>query len=276
MINRLVLASIAFLCASTAAGGQAAVAFNSAAVLKTGLAEGNSAVSTSAIPEAPTPSIATEDQTPSSGTAAPQNQPSKRILGIVPNYRAVRVGANLPPQTVRQKFITAGQDTIDPASFALSGLVAAVNYGRNNTPEFHTGGVAFGRYYWHALADQSVENLTVEFLVPALTHEDTRYYTLGAGGARKRVVYSLTRILIVRSDSGKETFNIGEVGGAGIAAIVSSRYYPPSQKTVGSVIGQYGLSLGIDAGSYVLREFDSDLVNILSRKHGHANGSTTP
>lgn len=250
MLNRFALACVALCCSTAFVHAQSA----------TELSTSVSTIADVELPDAPGAA-----QGPASTPATP-DKPSKRILGIIPNYRAVPVGANLPRQTVKDKFVTAAQDTIDPAQFALSGIVAGAAYVRNATPEFQRGGVAFGRYYWHSLADQAVENTAVEFLVPALTHEDTRYYTLGSGGARKRLIYSVTRIAVVRSDSGKETFNAGEIVGAGIAAVASSRYYPKSQRDASSIIGAYALNLGIDAGSYVLREFDSDLGRFLSRK----------
>jgi hypothetical protein len=54
--------------------------------------------------------------------------------------------------------------------------------GTNATPEFHQGAAGFARYFWHAAVDQTSENYMVEFVVPSITHEDTRYYTLGRGG----------------------------------------------------------------------------------------------
>ena len=221
------------------------------------------------LPDSPDVALAVSQgvQPTAPGASTPAaDVPSKRVLFIIPNYRSVAAGSILPPQTVHQKFSTALSDTIDPANFALSALVAAYDYGRGATQEFGSGGVAFGRYYWHALADQSIENISVEFLVPALTHEDTRYYTLGKGSTGKRLKYSVTRILITRTDSGKETLNLGEILGAGLASGVSSRYYPPSQRDAGSVLSSYALNLGIDAASYVVREFDVDLARAFSRK----------
>ena len=222
----------------------------------------------SSLPDSPDAGLLEQGPAAQSATPPPvSNTPSKRILGIIPNYRSVGVGAQLPPQTARNKFTTAVSDTIDPSAFALAALLAGYNDARASTPEFHGGAVAYGRYFWHSLADQSIENMSVEFIVPALTHEDTRYYTLGTGGKKKRLEYSLTRILITRSDSGKETLNLGELLGAGMGAAISSRYYPVSQRDAGSVLQQYALNLGIDAASYVLREFDSDLSRAFSRKH---------
>lgn len=221
------------------------------------------------LPDAPGASLpGPQTTTPAAaGLPAPaSNAPSKRVLFIIPNYRSVAAGSILPPQTVHQKFSTAVSDTVDPANFALSALVAGYDYGRGATKEFGSGGVAFGRYYWHALADQSIENLSVEFLVPALTHEDTRYYTLGRGTVAKRFEYSVSRIAITRSDSGKRTVNLGELLGAGLASGVSSRYYPASQRDASSVLSSYALNLGIDAASYVVREFDADLTRKFSRE----------
>ena len=203
-------------------------------------------------------------QAASNATDSPVGEPSKRVLFIIPNYRSVRVGAKLPPQSVREKFVTAARDSIDPAAFVLAGLVAGESYIRNSTPEFGKGGVAFGRYYWHSYADQTNENLWVEFIVPALTQEDTRYYTLGSGSFKRRAEYSLSRVVITRSDKGRETANLGELVGAGVAAGLSSLYY--KERSAGSVLGTYGLNLGIDAASYMVREFDSDLSKVFSRK----------
>ena len=49
-------------------------------------------------------------------------------------------------------------------------------------PEFHQGAAGDGRYYWHSFVDQTVGNYFTEAIVPTLTHEDPRYYTLGHGG----------------------------------------------------------------------------------------------
>ena len=83
-------------------------------------------------------------------------------------------------------------------------------------------------------------------------------------------MYSLTRVAVVRSDSGHETANLGELVGAGAAAAISSRYYPASQRGGGSIVSQYALDLGIDAASYFVREFDTDFTRVLARRHPSA------
>jgi len=195
------------------------------------------------------------------------NQP-KRILGIIPNFRAVNANVHLPPQTVKEKFVTASEDSFDYSALVLPTALALENYETNSVPEFGTGGVAFGRYLWHDVVDQTSENYWVEFIVPAIAHEDTRYYTLGSGGFLKRTAYSLSRAAITRSDSGRRTFNSGEIIGAGAAAGVSNLYYPTPERTLGNTLDKWGTNVGVDAVTFFCKEFWPDINHKLF--HGSA------
>ena len=77
------------------------------------------------------------------------------------------------------------------------------------------------------------ENYMVEFIFPTITHEDSRFYTLGHGGFLKRTGYALSRAVVTRTNSGSETFNISEVFGAGASSGLSNLYYPSASRSVG-------------------------------------------
>jgi hypothetical protein len=186
---------------------------------------------------------------------APQDQQTKRILGVIPNFRAISSNEKLPPQSVKEKFSTATEDSFDYSSIFIPLALAGYSQATNATPEFGSGGVAFGRYLWHAAVDQTSENYMVEFIVPSLTHEDTRYYTLGHGGFWKRTGYALSRAVITRSDAGNDTFNLSEVVGAGASAGISTLYYPSRERSFGNVGRQWGQDIGIDALSFEAKEF---------------------
>jgi hypothetical protein len=205
--------------------------------------------------DAPTPQTSQTDDSTGKQTT--------RILGIIPNFRAVSTDQKLPPQSVKEKFVTASQDSFDYSALVVPSALAGFNLGRNSIPEFGSGGVGYGRYFWHSLVDQTSENYWVEFIVPAVTHEDTRYYTLGRGGFLKRTEYALTRAVITRSDSGNEVFNAGEVIGAGASAGISNLYYPSRERGVGNTISQWGLDIGIDAAIFELKEFWPDINHAL-------------
>jgi hypothetical protein len=199
--------------------------------------------------------------TPQSQDAAPAEQPqqTKRILGIIPNFRAISADQKLPPQTVKEKFMDATHDSFDYSSIFIPAVIAGYSMADKQYPEFHQGAAGYARYFWHSAVDQTSENYWVEFIVPTATREDTRYYTLGHGGFFKRAGYALSRAAITRSDSGKETLNLGEIVGAGAAAGVSSLYYPSRERSFSNTGQQWALDVGIDAFSFVGREFWPDI-----------------
>ena len=170
---------------------------------------------------------------------------------------------HLPPQSVKEKFITASQDSFDYSSVLLPALLAGYDQARNKTPEFHQGAAGYGRYFWHSFVDQTSENYWVEFIVPVLAHEDTRYYTLGNGGFLKRSGYAIKHVVVTRNDSGKDVFNSGEVLGAGLAAATSNLYYPARERTASNTFEQMGTSIGIDAFTFAFREFWPDINHAL-------------
>ena len=186
---------------------------------------------------------------------------TKRILYIIPNFRAVSADEKLPPQTIKDKLKTGVLDSVDYSSFIFVGIQAGVAQARNATPEFHQGAAGYGRYYWHTYADYVDENLWVEFLLPTAFHQDSRYYTLGRGGFAKRLGYSLSRAAITRKDSGHETFNASEIFGAGAAAGISSLYYPSQERPFTKTYQLWLTSIAIDAGANVFKEFWPDINN---------------
>ena len=220
------------------------------------------------LPDAPgtvaySSSVDQDTQQATQGTNSDDGKQTKRILGIIPNFRSVSADTKLPPMTVKEKFSEATQDSFDYSSIFLPAAVAGYDDARRSVPQFGHGGVAYGRYLWHVTVDQTIENYAVEFIGPALTHEDPRYYTKGRGGFVKRTGYALSRVVITRSDSDKEVFNSSEVFGALGAAGLSNLYYPSQQRTVGNTLENYGTSLGIDALTFMVHEFWPDVNNAL-------------
>ncbi len=235
--------------------------------------------STAAIPDAPSAVLARQNnahqveqqttptqQTPN-GPVNPDNggQPkqTKRILGVIPNFRAVSADTKLPPQTVKEKFTSTVQQSFDYSDFIFDAALAGIAQANNSEPQFHQGAAGFGRYYWHTLADQTDENFWVQAIIPSVTHEDSRYYTLGRGNILKRAVYAFDRTLITRADDGSPTFNISEVLGAGVASGISTAYYPGADQTWTKTGQRWLQNVIIDGGTYMFQEFWPDINNAI-------------
>jgi len=212
---------------------------------------------------------APQSRTTPSAQGESNGQQTKRILGIVPNFRAVSANEKLPPETVKEKFMDATQDSFDYSSIFFPAVIAGWNMDQRATPEFHQGAAGYARYFWHSAVDQTSENYLVEFIFPTVTHEDSRYYTLGHGGFLKRTGYALSRAVITRSDSGAEVFNFSEVFGSGAASGISNLYYPSASRSVGATGSQWALDVGIDAGTFWFREFWPDINHrVFRNKYG--------
>ena len=189
--------------------------------------------------------------------ASPQQ--TKRILGVLPNFRAVSAGTTLPPQTVKDKFTTGLEDSFDYSAFIFAGAQAGIAQGTRSYPAFRQGAAGYARYFWHTFADQADENILAESILPAVTHEDSRYYTLGKGGFFKRSVYAVSRAAITRSDHGGETVNLSEIIGAGGAAGISALYYPDQYATWTKTGQRWATNIILDDALLYVKEFWPDI-----------------
>jgi hypothetical protein len=195
------------------------------------------------------------------GAQNPNGRPeqTKRILGVIPNFRSVSTDEILPPQSPKEKFMTATKYSFDYSSIFTPAVLAGYSMGTDATPEFGQGAAGYARYFWRAVVDQTIANYMVTFVFPVITRQDNRYYTLGHGGFFKRTAYALSRVVITRNDAGHDTLNTSEVFGSAAAAGLTNLYYPASSRTVGSTSAQWGTSIGGDAASFLLREFWPDI-----------------
>jgi len=210
----------------------------------------------SSVPDAPTPSA------PPAQANNPDDQfgkQPKRILWVIPNYRAVSANTHLPPLSFKSKFWLATQDTFDYSDFIFVGGLAGIAMANKSEPSFKQGAAGYGRYYWHLFVDGAIENYMTEAIVPAATKEDPRYYTMGKGRFTKRTGYAVSRLFITRTDAGKSTFNISEIVGAGAAAGIGNAYYPAQSNPWVKTYQRWGTQLGLDGVFNVLKEFWPDI-----------------
>ena len=206
--------------------------------------------------------------------AAPKSRPTplfgqqpKRILGIMPNFRAVSAGATPPPPTLRQNFLVATRNSFDYSSFVFVGITSLLAEANDAHPQLGEGIDGFERYSWRGWVDKTDGNYWVIFVLPTLFHQDERYYALGQGGAWKRLTYSASRILITPSYHEHSSFNISEILGRGIAQGISLTYYPSQTRTPGAIAQKYAYAIGRDALTNIFREFWPDIAtHVLHRR----------
>lgn len=188
-----------------------------------------------------------------------EGQQTKRIFWIIPNYRSVSADCQLPPLSVKDKFVLASQDSFDYSAFIVAGMLAGYSMATVQYREFHQGAAGYGRYYWHSFVDQAVGNYFTEAIVPSLTREDPRYYTLGRGGFVHRTGYAISRLVVTKTDTGGKNFNYSEIVGNAAGAALSNAYYPQFERTWGNTMSKWATQVGIDGIANILKEFWPDI-----------------
>jgi hypothetical protein len=208
---------------------------------------------TPTLPNAPVP-------TPKHDVPKPLQQP-KRILGVMPNYRAVSAGAIPPPPAPREAFKIATENSFDYSAFVFVGVTSLIAEGTDTHPQLGKGVPGFWGYAWRGWVDKTDGNYMVDAVMPTLVHEDERYYAKGEGPLVDRGVYAASRVLITPNYQGRNGFNAAEIVGRGIAQAISLTYYPSSDQTFSGFGKKYAYALGRDALTNVFREYWPDIAH---------------
>lgn len=234
--------------------------------------------SAAALPDAPEPQQQQTDpkqqqtdpkskQAPANEGAPSSKQQPKRILGLMPNYRAVSAGAIPPPPTPRQAFKIATQNSFDYSSFVFVGLTSMIAEGEDTHKSLGKGVPGFWGYYWRGFVDKTDGNYWVIFALPTVFHEDERYYAKGEGPILRRALYSSTRVFITPNYHGKSTFNASELMGRAIAQGISTTYYPSADTSAGALAEKWGYAIMRDALTNTFREFWPDIATHVLHRH---------
>jgi hypothetical protein len=150
-------------------------------------------------------------------------------------------------------------------------MVASIHQAENSDAPFGQGMQGYAKRYGAGFADQAIGNMMTGAVFPSLLRTDPRYFRMGEGRIRQRLGYSLTRIFVTRTDSGRRAINFSELGGNAVAAGISNLYYPSQDRTVSNNLSTWGTQIAIDCFGNELKEFWPDIHRKLSRNKSTAS-----
>lgn len=154
----------------------------------------------------------------------------QRVLGFIPNFYVSYV-PNPEPLDAKQKYELAWKTIIDPVTFLATGAVAGIQQATNSFPGYGQGASGYGKRYAAGFGDQMFGNMIGGAILPALFHQDPRYYYKGTGTTRQRILYALANTVVCKGDNGKWQFNYSAIGGGLAAGAISNVYYPHSSRS---------------------------------------------
>jgi hypothetical protein len=195
-----------------------------------------------------------------------------RLFFALPNFLTLENAGQIPPLTAGQKFKVVARGSFDPVQFVWYGFLAGISQAQNSEPGFGQGAEGYGKRYGAYFADGTIENFMTGAVFPSILHQDPRYFQSGKGGFLHRAGYSVSRIVVTRTDSGHEQFNYSEVFGSALSAGISNySYHPRSDRNIRNTASVWGSQVGYDTITIVVKEFWPDIRRKLKKKHETRN-----
>jgi len=102
---------------------------------------------------------------------------------------------------------------------------------------------------------QHVIHRTLQYGISAALHEDNRYFVSGQTGFLRRTKYAIASTLLARHDNGNRSFSFSRIGSAAGEAFISREWQPRSTTSAGDGAVTFGITMGIDMGLNIFREF---------------------
>jgi hypothetical protein len=179
----------------------------------------------------------------------------------------IPAGWTAQPLAAHDKVILGLKSSVMPLCFLGIVVSAGYSHARNGQPNFGTDSGAFGQRLGVTAIRDTSEAIFSASVYDPLLHEDPRYYVEGPQyGFFHRVVYSVTRPLITRTDSGKTTINAANLLGNASGSAISYTYYPKINQNFHDTAATFGGSLGGDALEYLVSEFSDEVLVKLHMK----------
>lgn len=150
--------------------------------------------------------------------------------------------------------------------YFLLAVVGAAGYEHflDDSPNYGTNGKAFAQRMGAAAARNASQSLFTDGLMPALLHQDPRYYVLGKRhNTFARGTYAISRIFVTRSDGGRSVPNYSLFTGHAETVLLQNAYYPDVNRNFKENAQGYADSFGGVALSNVVREFFPDLLRFV-------------
>ncbi len=186
-----------------------------------------------AAPQAPgQPSSATTVTHKQIADSQLKQEEHQRILGIFPNFNTTSL-SNAASLSAKQKFELAFATVSDPITFAVAGADAGYSQWTDDYKGYGQGAEGYFKRFGASYADSFDGTMIGNAILPALLHQDPRYFRKGTGSVMSRIGYAIATTVICKGDNGKWQPNISNVAGNFIAGGISNLYYPATDRGAG-------------------------------------------
>jgi hypothetical protein len=225
----------------------------------------DAAVPANALPDAPS---TTELRAASPALDMGFSPANQATPNVAPKYTKY-IPAGMQGQSINahDKVLIGFKDLYSPLNFVA--MIASAGYEQvtNGSPNYGTDRGAFGQRLGAAAIRESTQGIFTDAVFSPIYHTDPRYYVKGQGHSFiNRTVYSVTRVLVTRTDGGHSTINGALLTGYAASAALGYTYYPAINQNFRDTASAFGGSLGGAALGFFVSEFADDAARMVHLK----------
>ena len=187
----------------------------------------------------------------------------QRLVGVFPNF-FTSYDPDAAPLNTKQKLELTYKTWLDPSAFVINGIIAGVWQARNTHKGFGQGGVGYAKRYGASFVDYGTSLAVEKLVMPAIFHQDPRYFYKGTGTTRSRILYAASRTMVCRGDTKKDQFCISTFIPRFGTGFLTNYFYPAADRDKTAVVLRGGL-IGI-GGNIAGNLFQEFLAKKITRK----------
>jgi hypothetical protein len=206
----------------------------------------------------PNPRDLPDAPAPKQASAKPKRQNRINTTIAVLEKRSIffpEIATSPGPLSTKKKFELFADESVAPSRLLSSAAGAGISQARNSLDGYGQGMGGYGKRFGSSMATAASNNFFGTFMISSMLHRDPRYFLTLHGGPGHRIGYALSRIVVSRTDEGKNSANWAGMIAPLLAEGLANSYLPVKEQTAGRTFQRYGIRIGLNTAANALREY---------------------
>ncbi len=164
------------------------------------------------------------------------------------------VALQYTPQTQKERLHYYWQHMFSLESAVRAAAGAGFDQLADTPHEWGQGAAGYGERLANSYAEHIIQS-TVMYGTSVVLHEDNRYFRSGQSSFGARLKYAVASTFMGRHDDGTRHLSFSRMSSYAAAALISRTWQPPSTSGPVHAADNFAISVGVEAGFNVAREF---------------------
>jgi len=186
------------------------------------------------------------------------------------------IAASPEPLTTGGKFKLFVNQSISPATIIIAAAGAGFGQWRDTPPGYGQGAEGYGKRFGAFMATGASSSFFGNFVGASLLHHDPRFFPQIHPTFWGSVKYSARRMVVTRSDAGKDVFDASGLFGPLAAEGLANTYLPDTERTGAKTMQRYGTDLAWKFAANMFRNYWPRMFHDLGLNHLGVIPTPTP